>query len=1067
MPDPHVTIPDEDPKVQYTVGGSPDDSFAINFAFFDEGDIKVYDGEDLIDSADYTVTGDLGTDGGYEGGMVTLDTPVSNTVITILRDVPIERTTDFPLSGPFNITALNTQLDKNVAVLQQQERQIDDAIRIPDTDDSGIETMLPLAADRAGKVVAFDDDGNVTVSNQTLEAIEGGADTAEEWATKTDGAVDGSEYSAKAYAVGGTGITDTAGKGAAKEWATKTGGTVDGTEYSAKKYAEDSATSASDAASSASSASSSASTATTQASNAATSATAAAGSATSASSSATTATTQASNASTSASNAASSASAASTSASSASTSATNAASSATTASTQASNASTSASNAASSASSASTSASTATTQASNASSSATSAAASAAAAAATLASALWRDVVFKTQADSPITLSSSDNGKLYSIDTSGGAVTINLPQISGLTMPFQLGIKKSTSDSNAITVNRAGTDTIDGSTSKTISAAGAGSTLIADTDPSPDKWTTADFGAVAGNETVDLFSGTGAQVNFTLSVDPGNENNTWVYVSGVYQQKNTYSLSGTTLTFATAPPSGTNNIEVVSGSTLSVGTPADNSVSTAKIQDSAVSTVKIADGAVTAAKLDDGYINAFTTVTAASGDYFALADVSDSNKKKKALLTDLRTALGLRELLTTSRTYYVRHLVGDSTISIASPGVVTLNSHGLAASAPVVFQFRKRVRTITMTIASPCVVTDNGHGLADGQPVIIRTTGAIPTGLTAGTTYYVKSPLTNSYNLAATAGGAAINTSGSQSGTHYLELTGTMPTGLAVGTTYYVKNPASNTFEVSATPGGASINTTGALAGVPSVATGSDSNDGLTDTSTGALLTLQKAWDIIGTTIDIGGQSLTIQLADSLYLAGMRDNGKPAIGGYVTIAGNSTTPGNVIISEDSDDCIEASHSSIIVSGLEVANSGGSGIHAYRNGMISPTTGMRFGVCSESHVFCDNEGQIVFNNDHFIVGNAPYHYLAHTGGYICCIARTQTIIGIPTIAFATAYAYALRQGLIEASDNTYVGSATGARYLIDNGGSIYQNGATYPGNAGGTVNAGWLDNVGTL
>ena len=60
---------------------------------------------------------------------------------------------------------------------------------------------------------------------------------AKDWANKVDGVVADSEYSSKAYAVGGTGVTDTAGKGAAKEWATETSGTVDGTSYSAKEYA--------------------------------------------------------------------------------------------------------------------------------------------------------------------------------------------------------------------------------------------------------------------------------------------------------------------------------------------------------------------------------------------------------------------------------------------------------------------------------------------------------------------------------------------------------------------------------------------------------------------------------------------------------------------------------------------------------------------------------------------------------------------------------------------------------------------------------------------------------------
>jgi hypothetical protein len=62
---------------------------------------------------------------------------------------------------------------------------------------------------------------------------------------------------------------------------------------------------------------------------------------------------------------------------------------------------------------------------------------------------------------------------------------------------------------------------------------------------------------------VDVFSGNGSTTGFTLSSAPESENFTFVYVSGVYQAKSAYSVSGTTLTFSSAPASGTNNIEVV------------------------------------------------------------------------------------------------------------------------------------------------------------------------------------------------------------------------------------------------------------------------------------------------------------------------------------------------------------------------------------------------------------------------------------------------------------------------------------------------------------------------
>lgn len=74
--------------------------------------------------------------------------------------------------------------------------------------------------------------------------------------------------------------------------------------------------------------------------------------------------------------------------------------------------------------------------------------------------------------------------------------------------------------------------------------------------------------------------------------------------------------------------------------------------------------------------------------------------------------------------------------------------------------------------TVTLTIASPCVITWSAHGLANGDRVVFTTTGALPTGLTAGTAYFVVNATTNTFEVAATADGTAINTSGTQSGTH-------------------------------------------------------------------------------------------------------------------------------------------------------------------------------------------------------------------------------------------------------------------------------------------------------
>lgn len=70
------------------------------------------------------------------------------------------------------------------------------------------------------------------------------------------------------------------------------------------------------------------------------------------------------------------------------------------------------------------------------------------------------------------------------------------------------------------------------------------------------------YGAGAAAYQVQNFTGTGSQTVFTLSDASLGENYTFVYINGVYQNKNTYTVSGTTLTFSEAPPV-TSKIEVM------------------------------------------------------------------------------------------------------------------------------------------------------------------------------------------------------------------------------------------------------------------------------------------------------------------------------------------------------------------------------------------------------------------------------------------------------------------------------------------------------------------------
>lgn len=104
--------------------------------------------------------------------------------------------------------------------------------------------------------------------------------------------------------------------------------------------------------------------------------------------------------------------------------------------------------------------------------------------------------------------------------------------------------------------------------------------------------------------------------------------------------------------------------------------------------------------------------------------------------------------------------------------STATGSIVTSSATGSFTAGETIRS--ATLGTFTVTIATPAVFTKTGHGLVAGDPVLFTTTGALPTGLTAGTTYYVISSGlgANTFQVSTTLGGAAVNTSGTQSGTH-------------------------------------------------------------------------------------------------------------------------------------------------------------------------------------------------------------------------------------------------------------------------------------------------------
>ncbi len=91
-------------------------------------------------------------------------------------------------------------------------------------------------------------------------------------------------------------------------------------------------------------------------------------------------------------------------------------------------------------------------------------------------------------------------------------------------------------------------------------------------------------GSVAVDSFVDVTNYTsGTTTQLTLANDPGSEQNIVVTFDGITQHHATYSVSGTTLTFTSAIPIGTDNVEVRYNDSLVISVPADGSVTNAKM----------------------------------------------------------------------------------------------------------------------------------------------------------------------------------------------------------------------------------------------------------------------------------------------------------------------------------------------------------------------------------------------------------------------------------------------------------------------------------------------------
>jgi len=238
---------------------------------------------------------------------------------------------------------------------------------------------------------------------------------------------------------------------------------------------------------------------------------------------------------------------------------------------------------------------------------------------------------------------------------------------------------------------------------------------------------------------------------------------------------------------------------------------------------------------------------------------------------------------------------------------------------------------------------------------------------------------------------------------------------------------------------------------------------GSDSNNGLANTSDGAFLTIQYAVDVVSSSLDIAsGVVVTIQLADGTYTGSVSMRNLVGFGS-LTIQGNSSTPGNVIVSVTNASCFnnKIGGMTLIVKNMKLQTTTSGSCFVARNSGLIEFSGIDFGSCATAHIDSQSYGIIRSTGNYTISGGAVNHVFVGTSGSVSIVSITVTLSGTP--AFSLTFASSNLLGCILIYGVTFSGTgATGQRYYITQNSICYTNGAgaTYfPGDVAGSTATG--------
>ncbi|MDC7788688.1 DUF2793 domain-containing protein [Rhodoplanes sp. TEM] len=239
---------------------------------------------------------------------------------------------------------------------------------------------------------------------------------------------------------------------------------------------------------------------------------------------------------------------------------------------------------------------------------------------------------------------------------------------------------------------------------------------------------------------------------------------------------------------------------------------------------------------------------------------------------------------------------------------------------------------------------------------------------------------------------------------------------------------------------------------------------GANTNDGRSDTPSGAFLTFQHAVDVVRTRLDLAGFQVTVRAggAGGTFTGGVSVNG-PLVGARgvdaLVILGDTTMPANFVLqTTDAGSVVRAYQGAqFSIAGFKLTSTSGVLIDALHFGFVKVTGRMEFGGTAAPHVFARRMGMVELSSIAYVVsGGGQFHLRATNNSIVTVQSSTVTITGTP--AFTAFLSMSFISEIISIGA-TFTGTVSGLQYAGDTNSALI-NGATPIPGAGSSSSTGF-------